>query len=125
MLIFFKLNLESDIWKIEPEDTNDENIKEELKKIQSKQNRLSELYINSAIDRTFYDKKYDALKSEYNDIVSKMEKSERNNNDEILRGNAIELYRGMSKEQKMRFMLSLIDKITVYSTTNINIDWRR
>lgn len=32
MLIFFKLNLESDIWKIEPEDTNDENIKEELKK---------------------------------------------------------------------------------------------
>ena len=77
---------------------------------------MSELYINGAIDRTFYDKKYDALKSEYN---------ERNNYDEILRGNAIELYRGMSKEQKMRFMLSLIDKITVYSTTNINIDWRR
>ena len=86
---------------------------------------MSELYINGAIDRTFYDKKYDALKSEYNDIVSKIEKSERNNYDEILRGNAIELYRGMSKEQKMRFMLSLIDKITVYSTTNINIDWRR
>lgn len=38
MLIFFKLNLESDIWKIEPEDTNDENIKEELKNtVQTKQ----------------------------------------------------------------------------------------
>lgn len=55
--------------------------KRRTKKIQSKQNRLSELYINGAIDRTFYDKKYDALKSEYNDIVSKMEKSERNNHD--------------------------------------------
>lgn len=55
-------------------------------------------------------KKYDALKSEYNETVSKMEKSKRNNHNQSLQGNAIELYRGMSKEHEMRFMLSLIDK---------------
>lgn len=42
-------------------------------------------------------KKYDVLKSEYNETVSKMEKSKRNNNNQSLRLNAIELYRGMSK----------------------------
>lgn len=39
-----------------------------------------------------------------------MEKSKRNNHDQSLQGNAIELYRGMSKEHEMRFMLSSIDK---------------
>lgn len=70
-------------------------------------------------------KKYDVLKSEYNETVSKMEKSKRNNHNQSLQGNAIELYRGMSKEHEMGFMLSLIDKKTAYSNTNIKIDWRR
>lgn len=54
-----------------------------------------------------------------------MEKSKRNNHNQSLQGNAIELYRGMSKEHEMGFMLSLIDKKTAYSNTNIKIDWRR
>lgn len=59
-------------------------------------------------------KKYDVLKSEYNETVSKMEKSKRNNHNQSLQGNAIELYRGMNKEHEMRFMLSLIDKKCIF-----------
>lgn len=99
------------------------NLKKEKAKLQNQQKKIVDLYLDEIIDRAEYERRYNTLKAEIENLTAKEEASgiSQDTLQAVLSPSFDETYNSYTDKQKKRFWRSVVDKITVYKNGDIII----
>lgn len=92
------------------------NNTEAIKKIETKINKLKDLYLDDLIDKETYSKDYKKYQNELlslNTTVVQEKKRDFSNIEKIINSNYLDIYNKLNDENKKKFWLSLLDKIYI------------
>lgn len=115
-------------WVVEESKKEIVDYSKDIKSVKAKIKRLKDLYIDGAIDKDDFNRRLTHLN---NDLTHFLEKQSKYTSDDkkalyssFKQGKTMDLYKEMDAKQKHRFWRVLIDKIIIYSTTNIEVHWK-
>ncbi|VIF38156.1 site-specific integrase [Clostridioides difficile] len=101
------------------------NKKDEKKKIMKKLDKIKDLYLEDLIDKETYRKDYEKLQSQLDNITEEQESQiiDTSYIKKFLDIDINEMYNNLSRVERRRFWLSIIDYIEIDNDKNITINF--
>ncbi|MFN1884055.1 hypothetical protein ACK2FJ_14030 [Clostridioides difficile] len=101
------------------------NKKDEKKKIMKKLDKIKDLYLEDLIDKETYRKDYEKLQSQLDNITEEQESQiiDTSHIKKFLDIDINEMYSDLSRVERRRFWLSIIDYIEIDNNKNITINF--